>query len=85
MPSKTKTQANSLVRLGYDVCVRQNLVFRAIFGSVSDDKYFFGCFLVFRLPVSTHGTTQELTSYENLLVTKILDFLDGWQCYLVDI
>ena len=22
-------------------CVRQNLVFRAIFGSVSDDKYFF--------------------------------------------
>ena len=23
------------------VCVRQNLVFQAIFGSVSDDKYFF--------------------------------------------
>ena len=44
VPSKTKTQANSLVRLGYDVCVRQNLVFRAIFESVLDDKYFFAVF-----------------------------------------
>ena len=38
VPSKTKTQANSLVRLGYDVCVRQNLVLGAIFESVSNDK-----------------------------------------------
>ena len=38
VPSKTKTQANSFVRLGYDVCVRQNLVLGAIFESVSNDK-----------------------------------------------
>ena len=46
---------------------------------------FFGLFLVFRLPVSTHGTSQELASYKNLLITKTLDFSDGWQCYLADI
>ncbi len=38
MPSKTKTQANSLVRPGYDVVARLNLVLGAIFESVSNDK-----------------------------------------------
>jgi len=33
-----KTDHKNVV--SFFVCVRQNLVFRAVFGSVSDDKYF---------------------------------------------
>ena len=67
------------------MCVYDKISFFGRFSRVCWTISIFLLFLVFRLPVSTHGTTQELTSYKNLLVTKILDFLDGWQCYLVDI
>ena len=38
--AKRKTQSNLMSSTGSNVCVRLNLVFGAIFESVSDDKYF---------------------------------------------
>ena len=66
-------------------CVYAKISFFGRFSGVCRTISIFLAVFSFSSPCINTRYQQELTSYENLLVTKILDFSDGWQCYLVDI
>ena len=67
--AKNEKAAKHLLLRGFFACVRQNLVFRAIFESVSDDKFFFNvsssflnyifCFRDFRIRIQNHVLNDE--------------------------